>query len=84
MNDEKINRSIKELETLINENESLFILLKEKFTYAEREIFSECCHKKYLNQCEPEYCSFRIANTCKYFDMIAPLLAIKRKIELKI
>ena len=84
MNEEKINLQIKELESFISENEKLFLTLKEKFSKVEQEIFSETCHKKHLNKCEPEYCAFRIENTCKYFDMLAPLLTIKKNIELKI
>jgi len=31
--------------------------------------FKTSCVKTYLSACEPEYCSFRYTNECKYFEM---------------
>lgn len=32
--------------------------------------FRHYCMKSYLDECEPEYCSFRLTNTCDYIKVI--------------
>lgn len=42
-------------------------LLKE----LESTLFRNYCEKGYLDTCEPEFCSFRITNECRYVKLLS-------------
>ena len=35
-----------------------------------RRLFKKYCIKPYLKECEPEFCSARISNTCKFIALL--------------
>lgn len=41
-----------------------------------RYLFELYCKKDYLNECEPEYCSYRILNTCDYINSIQEMSTV--------
>ncbi|WP_010250982.1 hypothetical protein [Acetivibrio cellulolyticus] len=62
---------------LKHNNENIMMKIKELNNY----LFKELCLKEYLDECEPEYCSFRLSNTCPYV-VIIKLMYSKYKINL--
>ena len=65
MND-KIKQSITELKKLIKQSDKN----KQKIEELEQKLFEELCSKDYLDKCEPEYCVFRITDSCEYLKTI--------------
>ena len=62
-----------------NKNATAIEELNKKFNDADEIIFKETCHKPYLKRCEPEFCTFRINDTCKYPHEYTRLKAILDK-----
>jgi len=37
-------------------------------------VFKSLCPKSYLNECEPEFCAFRIEGSCPVINLIEELI----------
>ena len=84
MDEKRINTKLDEINSLLSTHAELFNNVHKLIDELNHEIFIESCHKPYLKNCEPMYCSYRIANTCEYFDRLAPLLRITEKVNIKL
>jgi hypothetical protein len=84
MNEIDQSHKIEKLKSLVEINSELLNSIQNQFNEIAQEIFKDSCLKDYLKQCEPEFCSFRLTNTCKYFDKLEPLHDLKKKFELKL
>jgi peptide methionine sulfoxide reductase MsrA len=77
------NQKLNELKSTIDTNKELLSSIQKQFNDLAQIIFKENCHKEYLKQCEPEYCSFRLENTCNYSDQLSSLFELKKSFEIK-
>jgi hypothetical protein len=71
-----IDETLLNLIAFKNNNELILDQLNARIIEAEKIIFKETCHKKYLDRCEPEFCTERITNSCKYFSELSRLQAL--------
>ncbi len=62
-----MKKEIKKLQNKIEE-------LKKKKIKILNKAFERYCHKDYLDECEPAYCSF--SSECKYLEMLRDLREI--------
>ncbi len=74
-----IDKVLLELLDYKNKNKNVIDGLQEEFEKADKIIFNETCLKPHLSRCEPEFCSFRILNKCKYPQEYARLKVIIEK-----
>lgn len=81
---EDIHKKQIEIISLIEENKVVFNRIKSLTQEINNSIFKDSCHKEYLSNCEPEYCSFRITGTCKYFENLESLQKIVNEYNIKL
>lgn len=73
---EKISKDKSLVCMLENITDSSIIEFDCKVDEINKILFSIFCQKSYLNECEPEYCSFRFTSQCLY---IKALELVKQK-----
>ena len=72
-----IDGFVNEMITHISQETSV----KEWKNMLNNYLFKKYCEKGYLQECEPEYCTYRYTNSCRYLDA---LHEIQDKYNLKI
>ena len=60
------NDPIKKLEDFKLTNIAALLEWEKLASEAKHTLFKSLCHKPYLNECEPEFCGFRMTGACKY------------------
>ena len=60
-----IDSQVASLLNLINENNP-YAKVADSITKLDNYLFKRFCLKKYLEECEPFYCSHRINDSCEY------------------
>lgn len=74
---ENINSLLKLVEEFQNKNATTLLEYKSLIDKTIIAIFKEACLKPHLNSCEPEFCSFRITEVCKYPEYLHKLNNIR-------
>lgn len=57
-----INQEIENIISRMSEHSDNKSLRRELDNY----LFTHYCEKGYLSECEPEYCTYRYTNSCRY------------------
>lgn len=65
-----IDKNIDELAVKITNMPDTDELKRELDAY----LFINYCEKGYLSECEPEYCSYRYTNSCRYIKALREIL----------
>ena len=55
------------------ENKKVLTEWTDLIKKTQEQIFKDYCHKKYLKECEPSYCTYRIEGNCEYPEKIRNL-----------
>ncbi len=71
MENNEIKKKTNQLVEFKKTNEDLLITWSNKIKEIKKDLFDVYCLKKYLNECEPSYCSFRITGQCKYLEELS-------------
>jgi len=62
----KSDKLLSELLEFSKLNEKILMDWKELVKKTDKQLFRDYCYKKYLKNCEPMYCTYRITNSCEY------------------
>lgn len=68
--DQNIEQRLKSILSEVSEHEETHALKTQLNEY----LFKHYCEKGYLTECEPEYCSYRYTNSCKYVELLHEIM----------
>lgn len=64
--EKKSDKLLDELIKFSKRNEKILKEWKNLIKKTDKQIFRDYCHKEYIKECEPWYCSYRITGNCEY------------------